>query len=166
VIDVVVSFWEGSRAARRGRAGTTFGCRKTILHQESFPILYFLSHPSTSTFICYFSLLHLHLKFFLILYFHSHPSTSYYYYARGIAGERQMEVPNVYRTKKCPSFILYSCRRCFSLVDFMKKLMTLVQQREIQRCDPPECAGPTPLRSCHPTTTDMMLFSTIVHYYH
>jgi hypothetical protein len=59
-------------------------------------------------FICYISVLHLHLESFLILYFHSHPSTSYYYDARGIAGEGQMEVPNVDRTKKYSSFILFS----------------------------------------------------------
>jgi hypothetical protein len=87
---------------------------KTILHQKSFLILYFLSHPSTSTFTCYFSLLHLHLESFLILYFHSHPFTSYYYDARDITGEEQMEVPNVCRTKRCLSFILFSGRRYLS----------------------------------------------------
>jgi hypothetical protein len=41
-----------------------------LLRQESWLIVYFLSYPSTSMFICYFSLLHLHLESFLILYFH------------------------------------------------------------------------------------------------
>jgi hypothetical protein len=49
-----------------------------LLRQESLLIVYFLSYPFTSTFIRYFSPLHLHLESFLILYFHSHFSTSYY----------------------------------------------------------------------------------------
>jgi hypothetical protein len=41
----------------------------------------------------------LHLEYFLILYFHSHPSTSYYYDARGITGEGQMEVQTLVAPK-------------------------------------------------------------------
>jgi hypothetical protein len=54
-----------------------------LLHQEVFLIVYFLSHPFTSTFIWYFSLLHLYLESFLNFYFHSHHSTSYYYDGHG-----------------------------------------------------------------------------------
>jgi hypothetical protein len=56
-------------ARGRGKVRQSFcrTIRKTILYQESFPILYFLSHSSTSMFICYFPLLHLHLPFHLLL---------------------------------------------------------------------------------------------------
>jgi hypothetical protein len=81
-----------------------------LFHQESLLIVYFLPYPSTSTFIRYFSLLHLHLESFLILYFHSHPSTSYCD-GRGFARDGRWKYQTFVAPKKCPSFILFSCRR-------------------------------------------------------
>jgi hypothetical protein len=65
----------GDQGERQGIArgtGRAFELRKIIYMRNSFLFFY----PSTSTFIYSFFLIHLHRESFLILYFFPHPSTS------------------------------------------------------------------------------------------
>jgi hypothetical protein len=165
VIDVAVSFWEGSRAARRGQSQRLGVGRQFYIMNPFLFFIFFHTLPPPCLYII--SLFYICIwnpfLFFIFIRTLAPPTITMHV----VSQERGRWKYQTFVAPKSVHLLFFLVvRRCFSLVDFMKKLMTLVQQREIQRCDPPECTEPTPLRLCHPTTTGMMLFSTIVHYYH